>query len=284
MDKNTGNIITETLTNFVDNKNTLSKIVDTITGYLDIKEPDNCPVCLTEIEDKGFVSFNCGHLIHFDCYMTYLITNSGYGNRKKCMMCRSEIIPLNCRETMDKLRLMIVRDDYQRQADNRLRQRNQETAERYRQARIRREQRIQTEIQDSESDSDDGIDLSRTQPINNGGGRYLTSHLTELPTLIHDIQNHNTEAENLDIRRQFRTIGGRWVPRRGSCGYIILQRLYYYRQFDGQHGQFIPIDILIRDLSMGIQTIRSNVRRLISQGYADDETERGIITGLRWLG
>ena len=48
----------------------------------------SCPVCLENIEEVGYIVFNCGHKMHSDCFQIYLNTSLN-----SCPLCRSKDIP-----------------------------------------------------------------------------------------------------------------------------------------------------------------------------------------------
>ena len=59
----------------------------TITQQSEEIEKDTCPICLDDIENKGFVNLDCNHKIHLACFLVLIKTRTG----KKCPLCRDTI-------------------------------------------------------------------------------------------------------------------------------------------------------------------------------------------------
>ena len=63
------------------------------------EEKDSCPICMEEFNSVNILTFNCGHKIHFSCYMEYFTSTAL--NNQKCMLCRGEIYENNTRSKLN---------------------------------------------------------------------------------------------------------------------------------------------------------------------------------------
>jgi hypothetical protein len=58
------------------------------------KEQDACCICLDDLENNGIATLECGHTIHLNCFMEFMLCNSRHSNNNKCPLCRT-IIQIN---------------------------------------------------------------------------------------------------------------------------------------------------------------------------------------------
>lgn len=78
---------------------------------------DKCSICLCELEnDKNKVSFECGHTIHFTCFMEYM--TSTHICEQRCMLCRRDLYSDEIITKMHDLKCYIPEDDDEENEEN----------------------------------------------------------------------------------------------------------------------------------------------------------------------
>lgn len=55
------------------------------------EEKESCCICLDELEKTGITTLDCGHTIHLNCFMEFILCGSNKSNNNKCPLCRTDI-------------------------------------------------------------------------------------------------------------------------------------------------------------------------------------------------
>jgi len=58
---------------------------------MNIEEKESCCICLDELEKTGVTTLKCGHTIHLNCFMEFMLCGINHSNNSKCPLCRNDI-------------------------------------------------------------------------------------------------------------------------------------------------------------------------------------------------
>jgi hypothetical protein len=66
-----------------------------------------CPICITDVEGKNFVTMNCNHGTCYECFDKYLSTTA---RQPCCCLCRTTVTKLKFTntETCDKIKTKYI--------------------------------------------------------------------------------------------------------------------------------------------------------------------------------
>lgn len=249
-----------------------------ITGNIDnnesiSKEPETCPICLDNVEDKGFISLKCGHIIHNDCFYAYLFSNAGYSNRKRCPLCRMDILS---REHGELMANITRRMDNEREEIQRREERREQTRIIYERREItrREHERIYNLPENVERRRVRQEELIERRRVRRA--ELIEQRRVQLEQVTQRLDPYPNFRDNVSINNQFRQIEGRWIPRRGTCGYKILQILSNRKT---EQVSYHSINIL---LDYTHATMRQNIMKLQTNDFITHTYNGNVLSTIKW--